>query len=113
MFEFTVPDFKGESLDKSVVLRYNFRSLVTRDVLDKELLLKSSQKPISNNKDTNGNGVSYLPSPQPVKREQSRTSAAPHDFLMGNFIIFFSFFILNRFHAEEFFFSTDRFHGAY
>lgn len=36
-----VPDFKGETLDKSMVLRYNFRSMVMAEVRQKEMLCNS------------------------------------------------------------------------
>lgn len=87
VFEFAVPDFDGEVLNKKTVLKYNFQSLVAWEVHDKERLLKSWLEPISNNnnKYTNGHDVKHSPLPQP----SSVPSAAPHDFLIGNFIIFF------------------------
>lgn len=88
---FTVPDFDGKILNKSVVLHYNFRSMVTWEVREKELLLASTQKSISNKKDTNGNEVWHSPlQPHPAKQQSSMPSAAPHDFLIGNFINFLS-----------------------
>ncbi|XP_031621276.1 uncharacterized protein LOC116339503 [Contarinia nasturtii] len=75
-------NFDGEKLCKSVVLRYNFQSLVAKEVEYKRQLLASPQNLESNTAPNgckpNGNGVWCTASLQ-----QALPSATPHDFLIG------------------------------
>lgn len=105
-----MPDIGDRAVNKANVLRYNFRSLVAKEVNDKSLLFKKdapckSKKPTSND-DVNANGVPQSPSPKVVEswrakpsatphsqspkvvESPAKPSATPHDFLKGDFILF-------------------------
>lgn len=84
-FWIIVPDFDDDTLTKSKVLRYNFRSMIVKEVRDKELLCKS-QKITSNDFDVNANKVCHHSTPPPKSiAHTDTTSASPHDFLKGDY----------------------------
>lgn len=92
----SVPDLdRDEILIKSKVLRYNFRSMVIKDIYDKELLCKT-QKLTSNYVDENANKVCHLPQPKSIE-QTNKPSATPHDFLKGDTVLYF--FSLSLFFA--------------
>lgn len=78
----TVPDFDGQSVTKSIVMRYNFRSMVINMVRDKETLFKS-KKITSNDIDANANVVCNSQT-STLKEQTAEASATPHDFLKGD-----------------------------
>lgn len=82
-----MPDFDGDTITKSKVLRYNFRSMIVKEVHDKELLCKS-QKITSNGCDVNANKVCHSTSLPESIAHTDTPSASPHDFLKGDYFFF-------------------------
>lgn len=90
-----VPDFNGKLLDKTMVLQYNFRSMVAAEVRNKEMLCKPPlqtpnrmfQMAIASATAT----AATMPKAAETVAKTAKTPtttptiAAPHDFLKGDF----------------------------
>lgn len=103
-----MPDIGENAVDKANVLRYNFRSLVAKEVHNKEQLCKlikkdvpCKSKKLTSNGNVNANGVLHSSSSSKESESQAKPSATPHDFLKGDLIRSFFFRSLIRFHAEN------------
>lgn len=85
-FKLIVPDVIDSQPHSGFLLRRNFQSLVSQEVREKELLFKS-QKYTPN---VVKNEVLHTSKLQPTKQLPT-TSAAPREFLMGDFCIYMYF----------------------